>query len=57
MAETEFGEGGYAWTLALTPSAPLLEIVSSTSLRVCPGEDGNPDYTEYAIHNETESVW
>ncbi len=57
MAETEFGEGGYAWTLALTPSAPLLEIVSSTSLCVCPDEDGNPDYTEYAIYNETESVW
>lgn len=57
MTETGYGEGGYAWTLAETPSAPELTRAGSTSLRVVPGVDGNPDNTEYAICNETAGLW
>ncbi len=57
MTETEYGGGGYGWTLAETPSAPNLERVGSTSLRVIPGEDGNPENTEYAVYNDTDGQW
>ena len=57
MTETDYGGGGYAWTLAETPAAPNLERAGSTSLRVAPGEDGNPGYTEYAIYNQTGGQW
>ena len=57
MTETGYGGGGYAWTLAETPSSPSLERVGSTCLRITPGEDVNPGYTEYAIYNETAGQW
>ncbi len=57
MSETEYGAGGYAWTLAVTPSAPVLDWGGSTELLVSIGEDGNPLHTEYAILNETRGEW
>lgn len=57
MTETGYGEGGYAWTLAETPSAPILGYSGSTSLDVTPGPDGNPPSTEYAIYNDTDALW
>jgi len=53
MTETEFGPGGYSYTEAAVPSAPVLEEESSITIRVTVGDDSNPDYTEYAVYNET----
>ena len=57
MTETEFGRGGYAYTKAETPSAPVLEADTSTTALVTIGDDGNPVLTEYAIYNETDEVF
>ena len=54
MAETGFGEGGYAYTKAETQSAPVLAGDTSVSIFVTVGDDNNPTYTEYAIYNETD---
>ncbi len=45
MAETVFGEGGYAYTKAEIPSAPILEEYTSVSIYVTIGDDNNPSYT------------
>lgn len=57
MSETGFGPGGYAYTAAETPAAPVLTEDTSTSLRICPGSDGNPPHTVYALFNETDGVY
>ncbi len=57
MTETGFGRGGYARTLAETPSAPAIEVETSVSIAATPGADSNPSYTEYAIYNETDGVF
>jgi len=57
MSETEFGRGGYAYTRAETPSAPVVEADTSTTVLVTIGADGNPSYTEYAIYNERDDVF
>ena len=54
MTETGFGEGGYAYTKAEIPSAPVLAGDTSVSIFVTIGDDNNPTYTEYAIYNETD---
>ncbi len=57
MTETGFGPGGYEYTRAAVPSAPVLNGDTPTTLLVTIGEDANPAYTDYAIYNETESVY
>jgi len=57
MTETGFGPGGYAYTLAIVPSAPVLAGDTPTTLLVTIGEDANPAYTDYAIYNETAGVY
>ena len=57
MTETGFGGGGYRYTLASVPPAPLLEEQSSESIRLTLGPDENPEYTEYAIENMTGGSW
>jgi len=57
MTETGFGGGGYAYTFAETPAAPILTAGSSTSCLVAPGADGNPDTTGYALYNVTTGLW
>ena len=57
MTETGFGPGGYEYTQATVPSAPGLNGDTPTTLLVTIGEDVNPAYTDYAIYNETDSVY
>ncbi|MBN1292541.1 MAG: hypothetical protein JXB48_11940 [Candidatus Latescibacteria bacterium] len=57
MTETGFGKGGYAYTEAETPSAPILEENTSITILVTIGDDSNPAYTEYAIYNETDEAY
>jgi len=57
MTETDFGPGGYAYTGAILPLAPALLEDSSETALVSISSDGNPDYTEYAIYNDTDNVW
>ena len=58
MTETGFGPGGYIWTGASVPRAPILEVLSSEAISVAvAADDGNPDYTEYAIYNDSLNFW
>jgi len=54
MSETGFGGGGYAYTEAEIPSAPILAGDTSVAIFVNIGDDNNPAYTEYAVYNETD---
>ncbi len=57
MSETGFGGGGYKYTRAETPIAPVLGADTSTTVLVTIGADGNPSHTEYAIYNESDDVF
>ncbi len=57
MTETGFGPGGYEYTLANVPSAPVLAGDTPSTLHVTIGEDANPAYTDYAIYNETDGMY
>lgn len=58
MNVTDYGPGGFAHSAAAVPLAPRCAPISSSSVavRIASG-DGNPDYTEYAIANETDGGW
>ena len=53
MTETGFGPGGHVYTHASVPAAPGLSEVTSVSVMITIGGDTNPEYTEYALFNET----
>ena len=57
MTETEFGKGGYVYTEAITPSAPVPEEHTSVTIHITIGDDTNSADTEYAIYNETDAVY
>lgn len=57
MTETGFGPGRYSYTKADVPSAPVLTGHTSVSILITPGDDSNPQYTEYAIYNETDAQY
>jgi hypothetical protein len=56
----DFGGTGYGetldfWTHAELPSAPVVDEITASTVRIALSEDGNPDYTEYAIFETTIS--
>lgn len=57
MTETGYGGGGYAYTRAVIPSAPILEEYSSEAVRLTIGSDENPAHTEYALVNQTDGTY
>jgi len=57
MSETGFGPGGYAYTMAAAPAAPVLTEDTATTVKIAVCADDNPDYTEYALYNETDGEY
>jgi hypothetical protein len=56
----DFGGTGYGetldfWTHAELPTAPVVDEITASTVRIALSEDDNPDYTEYAIFETTIS--
>ncbi|MFA7244068.1 MAG: hypothetical protein WC080_02170 [Patescibacteria group bacterium] len=50
---TEKSNFATSYTLANTPDAPILSVVSESSVKIAINQNGNPANTRYAIYNDT----
>lgn len=57
MTDTGFGGGGYAFTLAAVPAAPLIDQHTAETILLAIAPDTNPPQTVYAVQNVTDSMF
>ncbi len=57
IAGTNYGDRVDFWTLANQPAAPVVDNRTHTTLDVTISTNGNPYWTEYAIHEINTDTW